>query len=69
MNFRLPGGFSCCAFKDSSSVVVDSLFIVASIVWGFILCLVLVLYVLSSFAIICLRERELVALLLCLPDV
>ena len=51
---------------NRSVVVVDSLFIIAFVVWGFcvwsLLCNV-VLGVFSKFAIILLRKRELVALL------
>ena len=53
----------------SGSIVVDSLLIVAPIV-GFCVCSVFcctLLCVLSSFAIILMGKREMVALLFCLP--
>ena len=50
------------SFEGDGSVVVDSLFYVTPIVCGVLFCYAL-LIVLSSFAIILTRQRELVALL------
>ena len=61
-----PNGFGRCSFLGGGSVVVDAVSIVAPIVcWGTVFgtCSV-VLSILSSFAIILVRKRELVALLL-----
>ena len=63
--FKPPGGLGCCPFKGGGSVVVDFLFIVTPIV-GVCNCSVFcctLLYVHSSFAIIFMGKRELVALL------
>ena len=60
-----PGGLGCCPFEGGGSVVVDLLFIVTPIV-GFCNCSMFCctfLYVPSSFAIILMGKRELVALL------
>ena len=56
-----PGGLGCCPFLGGGSVAVDSLFVVAAIVCGF-LCLVLVLLckllsVLSSYVNILMGQR------------
>ena len=59
------GGFGCCSFIGGGSVVVDFLFIVTPIV-GVCNCSMfcgMLLYVHSSFAIILMGKRELVALL------
>ena len=60
-------GFRCCPFYRSGSVVVDTLLIVASIVceeFGFLSMSCYVEHnVQSSFAIIRLRNKDLVALL------
>ena len=64
-----PSGFGCCLFLGSGSVVVDSLLIVTPIV-GFCNCSMFccgLLLVHSSFAIISMGKRELIALL-CLPS-
>ena len=59
-----PSGFGCCQFYGSGSVIVDSLFIVARFcVWSSFCYAVLYVRVLSSFAILLMRRRELVALL------
>ena len=61
----MPSGFGCCPFYGGSSVVVDSLLIVTPIV-GVCNCSIFccaLLYVHSSFAIILMEKRELVALL------
>ena len=60
-----PDGLSCCPFKGGGSVVVDFLFIVTPIV-GVYNCSMFYCalpYVHSSFAIILMGKRELVALL------
>ena len=60
-----PSGFGCCPFEGGCSVVVDSLLIVTPIV-GFCKCSMFcyaLLHVHSSFAIILMGKRELVALL------
>ena len=60
-----PDGLGCCPFKCGGSVVVDLLFIVTPIV-GVCKCSLFcctLLYVNSSFAIIFMGKRELVALL------
>ena len=67
---RAPSGLGCCPFLGGGSVV-DSLLIVTPIV-DFRNCSLYVcrlLYVHSSFAIILMRKRELVALLSLLPGV
>ena len=59
------GGLGCCPFLGGGSVVVDLLFIVTPIV-GVCNCSMFcctLLYAPSSFAIILMRKRELVALL------
>ena len=64
-SIEAPSGFGCCPFKRGGSVVVDSLLIVTPIVGfcnGSMFCYAL-LYVHSSFAIILMGKRELVALL------
>ena len=60
-----PGGLECCPFKGGGSVVADVLFIVTPIVGVFncSMCCCTLLYVPSSFAIILMGKRELVALL------
>ena len=64
--FQDSGGLGCCPFLSVGSVVVDLLLIVAPIVEG-VLCLGLPLLFstlcLSSFAIIVMVKRELIALL------
>ena len=70
-----PGDLGCCPFQGGGSAVVDFLF-TATLIVGvcncFIFCCTL-LYVHSSFTIILMRKRELVALLslssLCLVNV
>ena len=60
-----PGGLGCCPFLSGGFVVADLLFIVTPIV-GFCNCSMFcctLLYVPSSFAIILMGKRELVALL------
>ena len=63
--FKPPCGLGCCPFYGGGSVVVDLLFIVTPIV-GVCNCSMFcctLLYVHSSFAIILVGKRELVALL------
>ena len=65
--FKPAGGLGCCPFRGGGSVVVYSLFMNLTLFVG-VLCWSLFWYsllcVLSSFAIILSRKRELVALLL-----
>ena len=59
-----PNGLGCCLFQGGGSVFVDSLLIVTPIV-GFCNCSMFcrtLLYVQSSFAIILMGKRELIAL-------
>ena len=68
--FKPPGGLCCCSFKVGGIVVGDSLLIVTLIV-GVSNCSMFcctLLYFHSSFAIILMGKRELVALLLFLPS-
>ena len=60
-----PGGLGCCPFLGGGYVVVGLLFIVAPVVGvcGCSMFCCTLLYVTSSFAIILMRKRELVALL------
>ena len=60
-----PGGLCCCPFLGGGSVVVDLLFIVTPIegVCNCSMFCCTLLYVHSSFAIILVGQRELVALL------
>ena len=60
-----PGSFGCCSFRGGGSVVVYSMLIVTPIV-GFRNCSTFccaLLYAHSSFAVILMEKRELVALL------
>ena len=67
--FKTPGGLGCCPFEGGGSVVVDWLFIVAPIVVVVIVICFVVRYFMSilvfhsSFAIIFMGKRELVAFL------
>ena len=64
-------GLGCCQFEGCGSVVDELLFIVAPIV-GVCNCSMFcctLLYVHSSFAIILMGKKELVALLICLSGV
>ena len=66
-----PGGLGCCPFYGGGSVVDHFFFIVTPIV-GVCNCSMFcctLLYVYSSIAIILMGNRELLALLNCLPGV
>ena len=68
--FKPPGGLCFCSFYFGGIVIGDSLLIVSLIVGVsncFMFCCT-VLYFHSSFAIILMGKRELVALLLFLPS-